>query len=145
MPYHISELKRTLRGVKRLEIQLRFGGNTKAAVGRLVWDRFFKLKPKSNAKYHVKDLVSLGRDEFKEILDEYYYFVYFQIYQERGLSIDSMFDPNLLSLLGLSPFATEIDIKNRFRTLAKKYHPDMGGDSEKFIELVEAYDRLTGS
>jgi hypothetical protein len=144
MPYHISELKRTLRGVKRLEIQLRFGGNANAATGRLVWDRFFKINPKSTAKYHVKDLVGIERDEFKEILDEYSYFVYFQIYRERGLSIDSMFDPNLLSLLGLGPFASEVDIKNRFRTLAKKYHPDMGGDSDKFIELVEAYDRLTG-
>jgi DnaJ-class molecular chaperone len=32
--------------------------------------------------------------------------------------------------------------KNRFRTLAMKLHPDMGGDSKSFIMMNEAYEYL---
>jgi curved DNA-binding protein CbpA len=35
------------------------------------------------------------------------------------------------------------DIKRRFRELALKYHPDRGGDSEKFIEILDVYKKLT--
>lgn len=35
-------------------------------------------------------------------------------------------------------------IKKQKRTLAKKYHPDIGGDAEKFKEMIEICDSLLG-
>ena len=51
-------------------------------------------------------------------------------------------------VLGLSKGAGEAEIKKAYRTLAKKYHPDMNpGDKEaeaKFKEINEAYAVLSG-
>ena len=139
------EIKRKLREIKRLEINLRFHGDANEAEGSLVWDEFFSLKSgqNSSSKYNLKTLEKMNRDEFKEVLDEYFYFVYFRNYQERGLSFVNLYDPNLLGLLGLPLSATESEIKSKFRELAKKYHPDMGGDAEKFMELMDIYNQLT--
>ncbi|KAB3531398.1 DnaJ domain-containing protein [Alkaliphilus serpentinus] len=38
--------------------------------------------------------------------------------------------------------ATIEEIKKKFRLLAKKYHPDHGGDPEKMIEILDIYDKL---
>lgn len=145
MPYPINDLKRKLRDMKKIEISLRFQGNLDAAAGRLVWDDFFKMKHGSRpVRYPLQKLISLDRQAFKEILDEYFYCVYYRIYQENGLAQFNLYDPGLLNLLGLPSKATDLEVKKRFRELAKKYHPDMGGDSEKFIELMGTYDKLTG-
>lgn len=47
------------------------------------------------------------------------------------------------SILGIPPDSSEEDIKKKFRELAKKYHPDRGGDPEKFKEIMEAYSILS--
>lgn len=50
-------------------------------------------------------------------------------------------------VLGVSPKATDEDIKKAFRTLARKYHPDVAKDKktaeEKFKELNEANEVLS--
>jgi len=48
------------------------------------------------------------------------------------------------SVLGLAPGASEAEIKSAFKKLAKKHHPDVGGDEQKFKEINEAYSILTG-
>ena len=46
-------------------------------------------------------------------------------------------------ILGLERNCTQDQIKNRFRKLATEYHPDAGGDAEKFKEISEAYSILS--
>jgi DnaJ-domain-containing protein 1 len=48
-----------------------------------------------------------------------------------------------LSILGLPPNATPQQIKRRYRVLAKKYHPDRGGDQQQMQRIIAAYEFLT--
>jgi DnaJ-domain-containing protein 1 len=47
-----------------------------------------------------------------------------------------------LAVLGLPPTASRQQIKQRYRSLAKKYHPDLGGDPQQMQRLVAAYEFL---
>ncbi len=49
---------------------------------------------------------------------------------------------NLYKQLGLEKNATRAEIKSAYRLLAKKYHPDTGGDNEKFLSLQLAWETL---
>ena len=46
-------------------------------------------------------------------------------------------------ILGVGRDASADEIKKAFRKLAVKYHPDAGGDENKFKEISEAYDTLS--
>jgi curved DNA-binding protein CbpA len=50
-----------------------------------------------------------------------------------GLTVD---------ILRLSSKEAVTVIKNRFRTLAMKFHPDRGGDANNFMAMNEAYEYL---
>ncbi len=53
-----------------------------------------------------------------------------------------------LAVLGLSSQATDSDIKKAYRSLSKKYHPDINKSpdaKEKFLEVNEAYHYLVES
>jgi preprotein translocase subunit Sec63 len=49
-------------------------------------------------------------------------------------------------LLGIKKTATQAEIKQSFRKLALRYHPDKNRNSEeskkKFLQIVEAYEKL---
>lgn len=49
---------------------------------------------------------------------------------------------NPYAILELQPDCTPDEIHSAYRRLAKQYHPDKGGDPEKFRQLKEAYDVL---
>jgi len=50
---------------------------------------------------------------------------------------------NYYDTLGVKKTATAEDIKKAFRKLARKHHPDAGGEEEKFKEINEAYETLS--
>ena len=45
-------------------------------------------------------------------------------------------------LLQIEPPVTEDDLKKAYHKMCLKFHPDKGGDAEKFIEIKNAYDEL---
>lgn len=47
-----------------------------------------------------------------------------------------------LNVLGLPPNATPDQIKRRYRALAKRYHPDRGGDQKQMQRIIAAYELL---
>ena len=49
---------------------------------------------------------------------------------------------NYYDILGVSEDASNLQIKRAFKEIAKKEHPDRGGDEAKFKEANEAYDTL---
>ena len=145
--YHSADqLKRKLRQLKRLEVAVRFKNRPATDNRKLVWDSFFSTKTRDDAavRYPLDQLLEMDRQGLKQVFEEYFCRVYFQNYKENGLAMADVYDPQLLSLLGLSPYASSQDIKRRYRELAKKYHPDHGGDAERFIELLGVYERLKG-
>ena len=50
---------------------------------------------------------------------------------------------NYYELLQVTKNATEEEIKKSYKLLAKKHHPDKGGDKETFQKIQEAYDTLS--
>jgi len=145
MPYAIPLLKYKLRQLRKLEQAIRFNGQPNDPAHKLVWDVFFSTKPgNTQVKYPLPQLVSMNETEYKGVIEEFFFRIYYQSYQENGLSIGDVYEPQLLELLGLPPFAGFQEVKRRFRELAMRYHPDRGGDTEKFIELMETYNQITG-
>lgn len=45
-------------------------------------------------------------------------------------------------VLGLSSEAKEDEVKTAFRKLSLQHHPDKGGSNEKFLEIVEAKNKV---
>jgi len=52
---------------------------------------------------------------------------------------------NYYDILGVNEQSTSAEITKAFRDLARKYHPDRGGDKDKFQEINEAHDTLKSS
>ncbi len=73
-------------------------------------------------------------DDFQERFSEF-----FEHFQES----EPTFDPEDLEghyrYLGLNQGATEAELKERYRTLAFRYHPDKGGDEERMKALNVSY------
>ena len=52
--------------------------------------------------------------------------------------------PDPRAALGLSDDADENDAAAAYKRLARELHPDKGGDRERFLAVVDAYEALTG-
>jgi len=144
MPQSISKIKRTLRQFKKMEIRVRFKDRPEEEHSSLIWDTFFstKIDMEDQVEYPLNRLHEMSRNELKSVYDAFFYRIYFQHFQDYGLSMEDIYDPGLLSLLGLPSYASLQDIKRRYRELAQRYHPDHGGAHDKFIELVDVYEQL---
>ena len=145
-----DEIKRKLRELKKLEMKVRLNSlelqiNSKKSFRNsknieLVWDKFFDLKGESTkvVKYTINQLSLMTKDEFKEVINEYFYHVYYWCYKESGLTDRYIVDSEILIQMGL-PIIDTSEIKKKFRELAKIYHPDNGGDSDTFNALMDEY------
>lgn len=139
-------MKRKLRQLKKLEAQIRFKNLQELQYKQYIWNQYFSVKDENDGsvKYNMNRLLEMNHQKLKEVFDEYFYHVYFEYYKENGMPAEGMYDTVLLSNLGLPPDSSIGTIKSKFRELAKKYHPDLGGDSSKFIKLVSTYKKLIG-
>jgi curved DNA-binding protein len=52
-------------------------------------------------------------------------------------------EKNYYEVLGVKKAASTDEIKKAFKKLARKHHPDAGGDEAKFKEISEAYETLS--
>ena len=51
---------------------------------------------------------------------------------------------NYYSILGVTPDSDDAEIKAAYRSLARKYHPDINPEgAQKFKDITEAYDTLS--
>ncbi len=150
---HRKELKQKLRKLKKLEMRLRYGFSyhyiEENACSRqleelpLVWKEMFCLQEHQSAKnrYTLDRLERMNEEELGRVFEEYWFRLYFRMYQEKGMQMTELQDPELLTFLGLPYEADAEMVKKRFRELCKLYHPDVGGDQEKFIELMEMIEK----
>jgi hypothetical protein len=144
-PRVLDSLKRKLRRLKQHEIAIRFGRRPRPAQARLVWEVFFSTRANApdGVKYPLAELARLTPAALEAVIEEYFYRVYYQHCIENGLRPADVHDPQLLRLMGLPPHAGLAEIKRRFRELAKRHHPDHGGEAEQFIALMAVYEQLT--
>lgn len=73
-----------------------------------------------------------SEQEINELINQFW---------ERMLVID--FEDQDLQTLDLSKPVTLAEIKQQYRKLSQQHHPDKGGDAEYFVEIQQAYTRLT--
>lgn len=97
---------------------------------------------RGKAKYTLEDVATMSKEEYRNIVDEFFFGVYYKYYTENGMTGSYLYNPEILSWMGLPLDSGSEEIKKKFRELAKKYHPDTGGDESRFIELMENYQKL---
>lgn len=143
-PHVYDELKKKLRRLKKLEAKLRFGAGAPEAGAEFVFDSFFDLRdaPGGKAKYPVQYLHSMTKGAFHEVVEEYFFSVYYRLYKDSGVVDARLLDPELLGAMGLKYDADIPAVKKRFHELAMRCHPDAGGDAEAFIRLMDNYRKL---
>ncbi|WP_422397536.1 J domain-containing protein [Spiroplasma endosymbiont of Labia minor] len=66
-------------------------------------------------------------------------------YDNSNVNVKDNSDFHSYEVLGLNSFATNAEIKKRYRELAKKYHPDTSvipNSKEKMLEINVAYEKI---
>lgn len=147
------DLKQKIRKLKRLELMVRYGfskefiekGSSAEKIEKLplVWRDFFDLGSLegSKARYNLRELLRMDKEQLKKVFGEFWFFVYYRMYRENGLPTADLQEPELLAFLGLPFDADQTAVRKRFRELCREYHPDEGGDADKFIELMKIKEK----
>ncbi len=140
----LSELKKKLRDLKKYENKLRFSSSLDQSKNQYIWCEFFSTQNPDDdfVRYNMSSLLKMSRTSLKEVYEEFFYHLYIQYYRENGWYLKEMQDLELLNEFGLPLDASLVDIKKKFRELAKIHHPDSGGDEDAFIKLYESYEKL---
>lgn len=93
-------------------------------------------------EYLYRALESYGVESLEQDLAD-------KIFDNFLLGFEAMPDDGVLKLtagnewyevLSVRPQATEQEVRNAYKALARIYHPDSGGRKEDFIKLKAAYD-----
>lgn len=140
---NINETKRRFRRLKALELEIKYGKNIPPRPA-LTWDIFFDLKndPPKTARYGLAQLASMSAGECRGVIAEYLSYVYGGIFCAGTSGVN--YNSEIFLEWGLPASADIKDIKKRFHELAMLCHPDIGGEAEEFIALMEEYRKLTG-
>lgn len=151
-----NEVKKRIRKLKSMELNIRYGYSYdyirqhSAVIDQsgvaLVWNEFFHLSHSNKkTRYSMEQLLSMSEDKLAAVIEEFWFYVFVRQYAARGIPMEDVVDPELLSYLGLPYQADAEQVKKRFRELCKKYHPDEGGSGEQFIELMNMMKRFEHS
>ncbi len=121
MSHSADRLRHKLRQLKKQELAIRFQTRPMPERHTLIWDSFFSIEPENaSVKYPFAQLLELEHGQLKQVLDEYLFRVYFENYQENGLRLADIYDPKLLSLLGLPPHSGSEEIRHRLQELVEQ-------------------------
>ena len=60
----------------------------------------------------------------------------------RGFTTISLSRADCFNALGVPPGSSEQSVKDAYRKLAKIHHPDLGGNTDKFVKIQKAYEGL---
>lgn len=91
-----------------------------------------------------EEAAKLSQDQLEELnraLDEY---ILRQMCFKSEIveEIARLHEDSAYAILGVSPDATDAEIKKAYRLIAMQCHPDKGGDKEEFQELHNAYEKI---
>eukprot|EP00439_Symbiodinium_sp_Y106_P069170 s529_g11.t2 len=102
--------------------------------------RELELTP-SQAAQEADSLPVQRLEELNRALDEY---ILRQMCfkSEIVAEIARLHENSAYSILGVSPDASDAEIKKAYRVVAMQCHPDKGGDKAEFQELHEAYEKI---
>ena len=130
-----DEIKRKTRKLKKLEIKIRFGhigfADNKQELFRrlshtsLVWDEFFDLHEvcKKEVKYSIGRLAAMDKDEFKNVVSEFFFNLYYRYYKENGIVNIHLYDPDILAQMGLPLMQTAMRLRSDFVSLPSNTIP----------------------
>lgn len=122
---------------------MRYSGTLSPDIVPMVWCAFFSTHwDCHDVKYPLQDLLSMDELALEEVWAEFFHMMYSRFYQENGMQPPGMYPAELLSRMMLPPDATYMDIRQQFRRLAMRYHPDRGGSAIKMRDLLDVYRQL---
>ncbi|MHC5003055.1 MAG: DnaJ domain-containing protein [Planctomycetota bacterium] len=129
-----------------VQLTLQSPGDTIPVIGRIVWVRRQGLR----GSYQVGVMFVNIRPRLAGDLESLAKFGFVQRGRGMGGESDSSsstvstFDmPKHYERLGLKPGASEREIHDAYRALARQYHPDVNPDGEeKFLAIKESYELL---
>lgn len=160
----LLEVGRATENIKGYEnavnaIRMKWNGINNKIIGQLpnkLWNYFYatviakmreqlfptimaeRQKEKEEREQRKKEYNEFWKREFNPYYD---FFSFFNFSSLLSLLIQTSIPTSSFIVLGLKDSASIEDVKNRFRELSMKYHPDKGGNQDDFIKIVEAKNK----
>jgi 2'-5' RNA ligase len=108
-------------------------------------DRIFITFPLKGPETHKHSLLTQKADIFQKIAGNPPQNYLTPSFERRGEEREHLSREDALRILNLSKTFTKEELKSSMRHLARKHHPDFGGDSGKFKEVMKAFKLLEKS